>query len=1218
MKKKFLSAFLLGAMTLAATSTFTSCKDYDDDITSLKEQIASLEDLVNAKEQTINSSIASLQSAITQANNDHATKAALEAAKNELQAAINKNYNDLVAKDAELSAAIAKAQAAADAAAAAAKENKTAIEKVAADLATANEKLGTLSKGLEEASKKIGELEAALAAQKTALETAIAEGDAATLQSAKDAVATLKTQLEAADKALEAKIAAEAAAVAKEIEGVKASIDELQVAHNNLAQDVVSIKAQLVTLENNLYAAIEKVDKKYDYVTKMLAKALRSLVFQPSLYVDGIEAIEYPYIDDISINELTPATMTRQHSYESVAVNLSNIVDMDVTTQSVNVVYGPAWGVKYHMNPSRSDVAYDNVIGWNEREVEVLTRVLPGKLGITSPELSDNGQPIFNNLNGTLTAALKIANPQLLAANGPASTNIGETGFESYGKDNIIALQVKSNVEGNDTVITSDYAMIYGEPVVPEAIIWAKANLRGATVDETCPITSATIHMYDTPQEALADEPALDLAWDDQKGIDLSTYVAAHYVRDCKTQAAKVPGTWAFGEEKAWGLHYEFETVEYKSSANTTIDSRYCVLDRETGNIQARNVEATADGGKTLGTQALASVGREPLVRVKLMQGTKTLLDGYILVRIVRATAEKADKEIVEYATELNWNHTFTGCNAYDSNWTTWDQFSDWVLTRNLDMTKAEFDAQYAIEGNGPMTLGTSDTQYYICNVYTAPKADAAISTVGTILYRADAENVNNHTFDLQFDESEIEAITHDTNLPVTKELWVRFIGTAAAKYANVWVKFDVVFDRDNLKTGIKSKIDNYWFALDGNDNGWDAVAYNVSFPEDYQNTTVWVSEPSTAFVNNKVQSIAATSGLKHFFVPVDTKITDHDGIEWTITAKSGKNDSKWNQLVCLYFNTNKHVWPLSNGATDNAKLGQIVKECAINYNAGVFTNTVLYTYNEATKNNTNYVAIATMDPVTGAIQLTRAQADYNLPLDKIVNAIGYKENHANISTEFHTWTGVVAKNGCDVVVDLYNTPGDNNTTYSIWNSSWQRPINFNNAEVKNAADAVSNGTYIRIFDLLSFYDWRGPVKGNMEGSNKWLWAYYNIYGVTIYLNPDDVTTDMNGGTLGVTKLSDITRQVHLYPATSIGNVDNVNLKKDFNVNLLSPIRYNYDSPVAVAGINAKASQYGYIYYENNGTNVTDFTVRIPLDIKYEWGHFSTYVDVKIDRTLGN
>ena len=39
MKKRFLSAMILGALTVTSTNTLTSCKDYDDDISDLQEQI---------------------------------------------------------------------------------------------------------------------------------------------------------------------------------------------------------------------------------------------------------------------------------------------------------------------------------------------------------------------------------------------------------------------------------------------------------------------------------------------------------------------------------------------------------------------------------------------------------------------------------------------------------------------------------------------------------------------------------------------------------------------------------------------------------------------------------------------------------------------------------------------------------------------------------------------------------------------------------------------------------------------------------------------------------------------------------------------------------------------------------------------------------------------------------------------------------------------------
>ena len=42
MKRKYFSALLMGALTIASVSTFTSCKDYDDDISGLQQRIDDL------------------------------------------------------------------------------------------------------------------------------------------------------------------------------------------------------------------------------------------------------------------------------------------------------------------------------------------------------------------------------------------------------------------------------------------------------------------------------------------------------------------------------------------------------------------------------------------------------------------------------------------------------------------------------------------------------------------------------------------------------------------------------------------------------------------------------------------------------------------------------------------------------------------------------------------------------------------------------------------------------------------------------------------------------------------------------------------------------------------------------------------------------------------------------------------------------------------------
>ena len=55
MRKKYLSALLFGALLVTSTGTFTSCKDYDDDINSLQEQILANADAIKKLQSLVES-----------------------------------------------------------------------------------------------------------------------------------------------------------------------------------------------------------------------------------------------------------------------------------------------------------------------------------------------------------------------------------------------------------------------------------------------------------------------------------------------------------------------------------------------------------------------------------------------------------------------------------------------------------------------------------------------------------------------------------------------------------------------------------------------------------------------------------------------------------------------------------------------------------------------------------------------------------------------------------------------------------------------------------------------------------------------------------------------------------------------------------------------------------------------------------------------------------
>ena len=189
MRKKYLSALLFGALLFASTGTFTSCKDYDDDINGLKEQIDGQEG-VNSKISAIESTVNNLQSAQSglQSAIDAVESAAQQAALAAQNAAIEAAKTDLEAVKAELQAAATADKETLQAAIDAANESlaeingqiqalqqfKTNTEASLEALGQADATMQTAISGLEasvaENAQQIGANKAAIDAQVAALE----------------------------------------------------------------------------------------------------------------------------------------------------------------------------------------------------------------------------------------------------------------------------------------------------------------------------------------------------------------------------------------------------------------------------------------------------------------------------------------------------------------------------------------------------------------------------------------------------------------------------------------------------------------------------------------------------------------------------------------------------------------------------------------------------------------------------------------------------------------------------------------------------------------------------------------------------------------------------------------------------------------------------------------------------------------------------------------
>lgn len=278
MNKKFLSVALFGALMLASTGTFTSCKDYDDDINGLQEQ-------VDANKKTLDEKLTALQTAMDKANADvTAAKAAAAAA----QVAADKAQ--------ATGDAAAKAAAAADQAAAAAKA------------AAAQAKVDAIA----EATKLVNDLKAIVDKK---VDQSVYDAKMKVIDAHLAVIDGRLDSLEAADIAIKQQIAA--------LEAFKASIAalnlttafpalqaqvttlvaDLQALSDQVSQnttDITTLKADLLALSNRIdtiEANVTTIGNSLNTLISLLSHRLTDLTFAPTEFINGIEVINFATLE---------------------------------------------------------------------------------------------------------------------------------------------------------------------------------------------------------------------------------------------------------------------------------------------------------------------------------------------------------------------------------------------------------------------------------------------------------------------------------------------------------------------------------------------------------------------------------------------------------------------------------------------------------------------------------------------------------------------------------------------------------------------------------------------------------------------------------------------------------------------------------------------------------------------------------------------------------
>ena len=509
MKVKFtkLAALLLAGVALFATG----CTDYEVDIqknaaaiadanaqiAALQATIATLETAANhqADVDKLNKAITDLESSLKSLIDKKADKAALDAAIERIKAIEDADFQKQI--DA-LKADVAKMA------------TKAELEKAVADLTT-------LING------EIAKLEARVAAT----EAAIKKINEETIPGINTQIEALKTKNGEQDETirlLKEAVDGLAAIYATKAE-VKAEVDKIMKALEGYAT-----KAELEKAINDALDAISDVKG-----------AIRSLVFVPEVYVDGVEAIL------VSTLNYTPLLLQNPDSLAEVAVP---------DTASVNVT--PVVTAKYHVIPSDADLSF---LTEGDTVKFVLRAEDPFIVSRAAIKPTEDFS-VTGIYRGRDKVEADVIDIEVKVTGKPAEDEL----------ISVVALQLQNGTE----IYTSDYATIFSQEIAELRIADPTKKTEPAHYRRATEVISETDDEAFISDVAAWTEAFDTLSVDHQmaydEAFDLKKYVVAHFLGEEELDSMETECAGA--NEKIFeglGFTWKFELVENYEPGDTEL-----------------------------------------------------------------------------------------------------------------------------------------------------------------------------------------------------------------------------------------------------------------------------------------------------------------------------------------------------------------------------------------------------------------------------------------------------------------------------------------------------------------------------------------------------------------------------------------------------------------------------------------------------------------------
>lgn len=535
--------------------------------------------------------------------------------------------------------------------------------------------------------------------------------------------------------------------------------------------------------EKNVLTLNNVKDVKDGKVVINLNSELRSLVFSPSYYVDGVEAINLAAYD-----------YTRRYINE---VNADGDFSKDAPTtkpEDKPVYYAPDMNAAYFLNPSNAAVTED------AKDYKFLV----SNAQYVSTRAANN--PIFTvktvkNSNGMVDVHARYNHDEALKQLDLKKDQKNMT---------LVALQYTKD----GAVVTSDFATLRASYYTNVQILNAKSTRKQKTSSQLWDGAAKAIKSnYGTIKDKT---PIATVKYDNDKGIDLREYVCTYWWDDAANKGRIVETKDA--TEKAVekdGFKYTFELVGYHKGDNKTSQSAHAAIAADGYTLRPQVVD---DNGKQLpygAAQKRSTIGREPLVRVVLNDTVNNhiVAVGYLKVQIVENEVEAEPTQItVPFAVDTKFNLNCDNNKPALAKNITWYEIENQVLAHaDVNMSKKDFEDTYELDGDNTSHLAQFEENTIDAAALISPIGNVAVTT-------ADVQGTMTQVLQWTITGQEAYSIFKNKNVK-EYSTYVRYTlkpgKTATHKYIYVkftWTPAEINIDPVTTFNNV-NKIEKSWYA---------------------------------------------------------------------------------------------------------------------------------------------------------------------------------------------------------------------------------------------------------------------------------------------------------------------------------------------------------------------------------------------------------------------